>query len=60
LLTALLGVLAFDFFLIEPRFSLGVEDTQYLLTFLGLFVVGAVVSGLAGTVRDQVQASQRR
>lgn len=60
LLAALLGVLSFDFFLIEPRFSLGVEDTQYLLTFLALFVVGTVVSGLAGTVRDQVEASQRR
>ncbi len=60
LLTALLGVLSFDFFLIEPRFSLSVEDTQYLLTFLALFVVGTVVSGLAGTVRDQVEASQRR
>ncbi|TLN13384.1 DUF4118 domain-containing protein, partial [bacterium] len=60
LLAALLGVLSFDFFLIEPRFSLSVEDTQYLVTFLALFVVGAVVSGLAGTVRDQVEASQRR
>ncbi|GAP13295.1 osmosensitive K+ channel histidine kinase [Longilinea arvoryzae] len=60
LLTALLGVLSFDFFLIEPRFSLSVEDTQYLLTFLALFVVGTVVSGLAGTVRDQVESSQRR
>jgi len=60
LLAALLGVLSFDFFLIEPRFSLSVEDTQYVLTFLALFLVGTVVSGLAGTVRDQVAASQRR
>lgn len=60
LLAALLGVLSFDFFLIEPRFSLNVQDTQYVLTFIALFVVGAVVSGLAGTVRDQVEASQRR
>lgn len=60
LLAALLGVLSFDFFLIEPRFSLSVEDTQYVLTFLALFLVGTVVSGLAGTVRDQVEASRRR
>ena len=60
LLAALLSVLAFDFFLIEPRFSLGVEDTQYLLTFFGLFIVSVVVSGLAGTVRSQVEASRRR
>ncbi len=60
LLASFLSVIAFDYFLIEPRFSLTVDDTQYILTFLGLFIVGVVVSGLAGTVRDQMKASQQR
>ncbi len=47
--TALAGVLAFDFFLVPPRHNLGVSDTQYLLTFLGLLITGVVISALGGT-----------
>ena len=37
-LSAALGVLAFDFCFVPPRFSFSVSDTQYLLTFLVMFV----------------------
>ncbi len=46
-LTAVLGVLAFDFFFVQPRLSFTVANTEYLLTFLGLLVVGLVISTLA-------------
>jgi two-component system, OmpR family, sensor histidine kinase KdpD len=59
MLAALLGVLSLDFFFINPRFSFSVSDTQYIITFLGLFVVGLVISNLAGKVRDQVEASRQ-
>ena len=35
LLVTILGVLAFDFFLVPPYMTLAVSDTQYLLTFTG-------------------------
>jgi two-component system sensor histidine kinase KdpD len=60
MVTALLSVLAFDFFLVPPRFTLAVADTEYLLTFLGLLVVGVVISTLVAQTRSQAQAAQRR
>jgi two-component system, OmpR family, sensor histidine kinase KdpD len=56
LVASILGVLAFDFFLVEPRFTFAVTDTQYVITFLGLFVVSVAISNLAGRVREQVEA----
>lgn len=35
-LASVISVLAFDFFFVDPRFTFTVNDTQYLLTFLGL------------------------
>ncbi len=60
MLSATLGVLAFDFFLVPPYLTFAVSDTQYILTFLGLFALGLVVSGLAARARDQAVAAQRR
>ncbi len=59
-LGASLGVVAFDFFFVPPQFTLAVEDTQYLLTFAGLLVVGVVISSLAGRAREQAQAARQR
>ena len=57
---ATVGVLAYDFFVVPPRLSFGVGDTQYLLTFAALLLVGVVISNLAGRVREQAQAVRRR
>ncbi len=60
ILASLLSALAFDFFFVEPHFSLTVKDTQYLLTLFGLLLVSLVISNLAGLVREQVEASRQR
>jgi two-component system sensor histidine kinase KdpD len=60
LFTALLGVLAFDFFLIPPYFSFAVTDTQYLITFAGLLTVGAVISTLVARARNQTETIRIR
>ncbi len=60
ILATILGVLSFDYFMVAPRFTLTVADSQYLLTFVGFFVISLVVSGLAGKVRTQVKASIQR
>jgi two-component system, OmpR family, sensor histidine kinase KdpD len=57
-LTAIAGVIAFDFFLVPPRFTLSVADSEYLLTFAGLLAVGIVISYLTVRERDQMKAIQ--
>ncbi len=52
---SLLSALAFDYFLIEPRFTMTVADTQYLITFIGLLAVGLVVSYSIALVKEQLE-----
>ena len=58
--TALLGVMAFDFFFVPPRLTFVVADPQYLLTFLGLFVVGVVISTLVARSRERAEVMRAR
>jgi two-component system sensor histidine kinase KdpD len=60
LLVTLLGVLSFDFFLVPPYLTLSVSDTQYLVTFIGLFVVSLVISTLTAQVREQAEIAIQR
>jgi two-component system sensor histidine kinase KdpD len=60
LLASLLSVLAFDFFFVPPYMTFAVSDTEYLLTFAGLFGVGFVISELANRLRDQAEFAERR
>jgi len=49
LCSALLGALAFNFFLTEPRYSLAVDDPANIWAIGLLFAVGLIVSGVAFT-----------
>src|SRR5262245_30215346 len=49
LCSAVLGALAFNFFLTEPRYSLAVDDPANIWAIGLLFVVGLIVSGVAFT-----------
>lgn len=60
IVTSILSVLAFDFFFINPIFSFTVNDTQYILTFLGLLIVGLIISSSAALLRDQVNAMRNK
>ena len=60
MLAAILGVLAFDYLCVPPRLSFAVGDSQYLLTFVGLFLVSLVISTLMAQVREQAATAQRR
>lgn len=60
LLTAVLGVLCFDFFLVPPYYAFAVTDTQYLITFAVLFIVSLVTSSLTTRVREQAEAAIHR
>ncbi len=60
ILASLLSVMAFDFFFVPPRLTFAVSDTQYVLTFAGLLVVGLVISTMASRAHDQAEAARRR
>ena len=60
ILTSFLSVLAFDFFIVNPQLSFAVSDTQYLITFFGLLVVGLIISNSTSLLRDQVTALRKR
>ena len=59
-LAAVAGVALFDFFLVPPHLTFAVADTQYLITFVVMLVVGLLVSSLAARVRDVAQMAMRR
>ncbi|MCM0082850.1 DUF4118 domain-containing protein [Geomonas sp. Red32] len=60
IITALLGVVAFDFFFVPPRFSLTIHDKEYLVTFVTLFTVGVVISTLVAKVRESLETLRVR
>lgn len=57
---SVLGVLAFDIFLIPPYLTLVVEDTEYVITFIALFIVGVLISSLTSQVKEQVSKARER
>jgi two-component system sensor histidine kinase KdpD len=59
-LTAFLGVLAFDFFFVAPRFSLAVSDVEYLMTFAGFLTVGLVISSTVARSRERAESLRLR
>ena len=58
--TAVIGVLAFDFFFIPPYLTFRVSDSEYLITFAGMIIVGALVSLLVARSREYADAAQFR
>ncbi|GFO54166.1 hypothetical protein GMSM_11730 [Geomonas sp. Red276] len=60
MITALFGVVAFDFFFVPPRFSLTIHDKEYLVTFVTLFTVGVVISTLVAKVRESLETLRVR
>jgi K+-sensing histidine kinase KdpD len=59
LCSAILGALAFNFFLTEPRYSLAVDDAANIWAIGLLFVVGVIVSGVAFTSRQRATEAAR-
>ncbi len=60
ILVSVLGVLAFDFFLVPPYLSFSIEDTQHIFTFFVLLLVGVIISYLTSRVRQQSEAARLR
>ncbi len=58
--TAVVSVLAYDFFIVPPHLTFAVSDTQYLLTFLGLLITGVTISSLAARARQRAEEAVER
>jgi two-component system sensor histidine kinase KdpD len=53
--SAFINVAFFDFFFVTPRFSFSVDDSQYLITFLVMIIVGLVTGHLAARLKEQIR-----
>ncbi len=60
LAAAALSVAAYDFFFVPPYYTFSVEHARHLLTFLMMFAVGLVISGLTARLRRQEHGALRR
>lgn len=58
--TALIAVVAFNFFFVPPIHTFAVSHGRYLLTFGVMAVVGLVISGLSTRLRDRARAADER
>lgn len=60
ILAAVLSVLLFDVFFVQPRFSLAVNDFQYLVTFAVMLVTALITGQLAAGLKQKAQEAQIR
>jgi two-component system, OmpR family, sensor histidine kinase KdpD len=60
ILASLTSVLLFDFLFVTPYYTFAVSDTQYIIVFIALFLVGMVISQLTARASEQAEAARRR
>ncbi len=60
MLASFLGVAAFDFFYVPPRFSFAIGDMQYLLTFMIMLAVGLITGQLTAGLKHQARIATSR
>jgi two-component system sensor histidine kinase KdpD len=60
LVASALAILTYNFFFLEPRFSLQIGHATDVITFVIFLAVAAATGWLSGRVRDQAQLSARR
>ncbi|MGA2121956.1 MAG: sensor histidine kinase KdpD [Methanoregula sp.] len=54
--TSIISVLAFDFFFVSPL-TFRITDTEYLITFAGMIMVGSLTSFLVARAKDYADAA---
>jgi two-component system sensor histidine kinase KdpD len=60
IVTSILSVIAFDFFLVPPYYTFNVHGMEYLFTFAAFFAVGVIISTLASKARQQAIKAQEK
>ncbi|TWI66278.1 two-component system sensor histidine kinase KdpD [Pseudoduganella lurida] len=59
-LSSFIGVAAFDYLFVQPRFSFAVSDLQYLITFAVMLAAGLITSHLTSGLRFQARVASHR
>jgi two-component system sensor histidine kinase KdpD len=59
-LSAFLSVAAFDFFFVPPYLTFAVADFRHATTFITMFVVAIVISGLTQRIRNEAATARER
>ena len=59
-LSAVLSVLLFDFFFVQPRFSFAVAEAQYVITLGVMLAVALITAQLATRLQRQAELAARR
>jgi two-component system sensor histidine kinase KdpD len=59
-LAAVLSVCLFDFLFVPPRYSFGVSDTQYVITFAVMLTTALLISHLAALGKRQASVARQR
>src|SRR5208337_3858063 len=49
--TAFVSILLFDFFFVKPYYSIGIDDLQYFIAFVGYVAIALIISSLATQLR---------
>ena len=57
---AVANMLLFDFFFVDPRFSLAVANFQYVITLAVMLVVALIIANLGASVRAQTRVAGAR
>nr|MCU0619062.1 DUF4118 domain-containing protein [Gemmatimonadaceae bacterium] len=60
LLATTVAVITFDLAFVPPYGTFAVSDARFVLSFVVMFVVGVVMSGLTRRVREQAEAARDR
>ena len=59
-LASILSVLLFDIFFVEPRFSLAVDNIQYLVTFAVMLATALITGQLAAGLKQKAREAEIR
>ena len=59
-LTAVLNILCFNFFFIEPRFTFQVANVEYVVTFAVMLIVALTIATLMANVRQKSRVAGAR
>jgi two-component system sensor histidine kinase KdpD len=59
-LSTFVGVAAFDYFFVAPRFSFAISDLQYAVTFGVMLAVGLIIARLTSRLRYQARVASHR
>ena len=58
--SSIIGVLMFDFFFVSPYYTFRTLDTQYLISFSGMMLVGIIISILIAKVQNYAISAHSR